>query len=230
MSGKRRTGSGRLGRELMWVRCAALLVGLTLTVGRLQVGADSSSLPVQQSRPAAASGCRQALNNDDFEGTGGWVEYSSLRASLISSFPPPSGAYHSGQFGAYLADYNNAHDHIAQEVTLPANATEVTLRYWWQVETAESTLRPYDFLTVTVDAVSGTPLATLEVLSNQDVGPAWQQSVHDLLAYRGQTVSLRFEARTDANRTTAFFLDDVQLRVCTPGAVTHRVYVSLVQR
>ncbi len=166
------------------------------------------------------AGCSQLLANSDFEGTGGWREFSKLGVSLISDFPPPSGSYHSGNRGAYLADYNNARDYIAQEVTIPADATQATLTFWWQVETQESALNAYDFLTVTVDAPLGTPLATVSSLSNQNAAPAWQQTQVDLLAYRGRTITLRFEATTDANRPTAFYLDDITLDVCTGTAAT----------
>ena len=164
--------------------------------------------------------CTQLLTNGDFEGTGGWVEYSSLNLPLISDFPPPSGAYRSGNRGAYLADYNQARDYIAQQVAIPADATQAVLTYWWQVETQETTLRAYDFLTVTVDAALEQPIAVIGSHSNQDAEAIWHQNTVDLSAYKGRTVYLRFEAVTDANRPTAFYLDDITLDVCRAAAAT----------
>ncbi len=166
--------------------------------------------------PQGTAGCSQVLANSDFEGGGGWTEFSQIGASLISNFPPPSGAYHSGAYGAYLADYNNAHDYIAQQVTIPADATQATLTFWWQVETQESASGVYDSLTVTVDNLLEQVIATLGSISNLDAGATWQQTSFDLLAYRGQTIFIRFDARTDANRPTAFYLDDITLDICVP--------------
>ncbi len=190
----------------------ALLALLALT------GAGVSTALAQPQSPANTAACNQVIVNSDFESTGGWTEYSKIGASLISNFPPPSGSYHSGTHGAYLADYNNAHDYIAQNITIPADATQATLTFWWQVESQESAVTAYDFLTVTVDSPLGQPVATLTSISNQDAGATWQQRTVDLLAYKGQSVVLRFDAVTDANRPTAFYLDDVTLDVCTPSA------------
>ena len=202
-------------RKAMWLGIT-LVVLLGLSIGAIGIG--YSAWAAGPKANAVAPGCTQVVANSDFEGTGGWTEFSSLGVSLISDFPPPSGSYHSGSKGAYLADYNNAHDYIEQTVTIPADATQATLSYWWQVETGESTLQPYDVLTVTLLSPQGTTLATLGTISNQDAGALWQETTADLLAYKGQSVTLRFEARTDANRPTAFYLDDITLEVCTPQA------------
>ena len=174
----------------------------------------------------AVRGCTDVLVNGDFEGTGGWIEYSRSGASLISNFPPPSGAYHSGERGAYLGDDNNAHDYIAQTVEIPGNAISVTLSYWWQVESDEDPAVPGDFLTVTVDSPLGTVLAAVDTLSSANAGTTWQEHRIDLSAYRGRRITLRFDVRTDASLPTAFFLDDIALDVCTP-APTSSVHVYL---
>ncbi len=201
-------------RGLQWGRILAVLL-LTSTGLLLLIGTTSRGSRAQAQQQNVA-GCRQVLLNSDFEGTGGWVQHSKLGVPLISKFPPASGSYHSGTHGAYLGGYNNAQDSIGQTFTIPADATQATLTYWWQVESQESTLSSYDVLTVTVDAPLGHPFATLGTLSNRDAKASWQQTSVDLLAYRGQALAVRFEARTDANRPTSFFLDDVTLRVCVP--------------
>lgn len=175
-------------------------------------------------------GCRNVLINGDFEGAGGWMTYSALGEPVISSFPPPSGTYHSGNKGAYLADYNNARDFIAQQVNIPVNATRVVLQYWWQVETQESTVRAYDSLTVAVDRPFGHAVEVLNTISNQDVGPVWHVSAHDLRRYRGRTVALRWEAQTDANRPTAFYVDDVTVLMCVGTTLGRETFLPLVAR
>ncbi len=201
---------------LLWL---SLVLGFALAVlwGSLSQSGTLAQASYGPSYSQAQGNCAQILANSDFESTGGWVEYSKTGEKLISTFPPPSGAYHSGTHGAYLADYNNAHDYIAQSVTIPSDATQAILTFWWQVETQESQIRGYDFLTVTVDAPLGQAIATLGSLSNQDASPTWQKTSFDLLSYRGQTIALRFDAITDANRPTAFYLDDITLEVCQPS-------------
>ncbi len=180
--------------------------------------------------PPLAAGCQNVIINGDFEGSGGWITYSALGAPLISSFPPPSGAYHSGTHGAYLADYNNARDFIAQQVNIPANATKALLQYWWQVESAESTLQPYDKLTVDVDRPLGQPVETINVISNQDAAARWNASSHNLLRYRGRTITVRWEATTDSNRPTAFYLDDVSFLICVDTTLNQHAYLPVVLR
>ncbi len=175
-------------------------------------------------------GCRDVLVNGNFESAGGWITYSALGVSVISSFPPPSGAYHSGRRGAYLGDYNLAHDFIAQQVNLPANATKAVLQYWWQVETQESALQPYDTLTVFVDRPFGQATEVLEILSNQNADPAWYVSAYDILRYRGRTITLRWEAKTDANRPTAFYVDDVMLLLCVDTTLRRHAFFPWVAR
>ncbi len=189
---------------------------------------------------AQAGSCSDVIVNGDFESEGGWDEYSAQGLHLISTFPPPSQSYHSGTHGAYLADYNNAHDRISQSVTIPVDAVSATLTYWWQVDTEESSDLARDVMSVTLDSSLGTPIAVLHVYSNLDAGAVWHQEDIDVSAYKGQTLILRFDARTDASLPTGFFVDDVALVVCessstptpTPTPVTRRPwgYLPLLWR
>jgi len=191
-----------------------LLLGLLIFIALLGLvglgGMYSRGVDAQE------NACVDLIVNGDFESDGGWEEYSSQGLHLISSFPPPSQSYHSGSRGAYLADYNNAEDRIYQEIALPADAISVTLTYWWQVDTEESSDLPRDALTVTLDAPLGTPITVLGVHSNLDAEAVWHQAEVDLSAYRGRTVVLRFEARTDGSLPTGFFIDDVSVITCQP--------------
>lgn len=236
--------TNRLNSQHLLLAILALTAALTLVTMLVSGGAIANNAPVA---PAAAQplpptptpgptptppppGCRNVLTNGDFESTGGWLTYSALSANVISGFPPPSGAYHSGTHGAYLADYNNAQDFVAHQINIPANATKAILQYWWQVESAESMVQPYDKMTVDVDLPLGHPVETINVISNQDAAPRWNVSAHNLLRYRGRTITVRWEARTDANRPTAFYLDDVSFLMCVGVSLNRHGYLPLVMR
>ncbi len=195
----------RSGKPLLMLLMFMALLGMLL-LGGMNSGNAWAQGPT----------CSDLIVNGDFESDGGWNEYSAQGIHLISSFPPPSQSYHSGSRGGYLADYNNAHDRLSQEIVLPTDAVTVTLVYWWQVDTEESSDLPRDAMTVTLDALPGTPVAVLNVHSNLDAAAVWHRAEADLSTYRGRTLVLRFEARTDGSLPTGFFIDDVSVIACRP--------------
>ncbi len=205
-------------RVLLVLMISFSLVVIVLTAVAVQ--AMGSNKPAGAG--AASLECRQFIANGGFEAADAWTVYSSGGMALLSSFPPPSGAYHSGQRGAYLGDYNNAVDYIAQKISIPADATKADLHVWWQIETEEDAQQAYDLLSATLEDSSGHVLATLHQWSNKDTAQVWQESQFNLLSYKGKSVTLRFTAHTDANLPTAFYLDDVNLNVCVPASTLTR--------
>jgi len=149
--------------------------------------------------------------NGGFEsGPTTWVQSSTGGYQLIDGTRPHTGAY-----SAYLGGYNNGTDTIYQQVSIPANATSATLRYWSYMTTQEACCTPYDYLYVEVRSTSGALLGTLQTLNNGGTKNAWIQSAAlNLIAYKGQTVRLQFRATTDVSLITSFFVDDVTLNVC----------------
>ncbi len=196
------------------------LISILAILGGLALLAWGSTQAWGGQKIAEPQSCSERITNGDFEGTGGWVEYSKAGASLISRFPPPSGSYHSGEWGAYLGDYNNAYDYIAQTVDIPFTATRVTLRYWWQIESDEDPASPGDFLTVTVKSGVGMSATVVDALASADASNEWREHTIDLSSYRGQRITLRFEVRTDEALPSAFFLDDVSVEACTGSTPT----------
>ncbi len=126
----------------------------------------------------------------------------------------------SGVNSAFLGGDNDASDLLLQGVTLPDDelpASEVisaTLRFWWGGITDEID-HPHDYLKVWLYNAAYEPLVELWSASDGDVGiGAWTQVELDVLAYKGQTVQIVFQALTDSQNATAFFVDDVALEVC----------------
>lgn len=152
------------------------------------------------------------LQNAGFEsGTSAWNEYSSGGFSLIST----AGAIptHAGSYYAWLGGYNSGTDYIEQSLSIPANTRTASLDFWYRIATSEtSAAYAFDFLKVELYSTSGVKLATLASLSNLNASAAWvKSSPLDVVAYKGQTVRLRFTATMDVSNTTSFFIDDVTL-------------------
>lgn len=152
--------------------------------------------------PAPAS----ALVNPGFEsGPGvGWTQSSSGGYQLITGDKPRAGAY-----GVWTGGYNGATEYVAQKVTVPANGA---LGYAYRIESQESTgASARDTLEVRVYSSTGALLATPRRLSNANTRNAWLQDRVSLASYAGQSVTVRFQVRTDGSRPTSFYLDDTSL-------------------
>lgn len=160
--------------------------------------------------------CTEAVSNGGFEELRlgkpiSWTLSSSGGYALADST-----WFRSHHTGAYLGGYNAASDVLSQTVTIPAEALEASLRLYYDVQTREgAAAQAVDTLLVQILDESGAVLADLAALSNLDSAGEWQELSFDLLAYAGQTITLRFQAATDAALPSAFFLDDVSLQVCT---------------
>jgi Zn-dependent metalloprotease len=101
---------------------------------------------------------------------------------------------------------------ITQPVTIPSNASAANLSFALHIDTSETANSvAYDKLMVTVKNSAGTVLATLATYSNLDMGSGYQVRNFDLLAYKGQTVTLSFASTEDSSLQTSFVLDRVSL-------------------
>jgi len=168
---------------------------------------EPTATPVATATPV---GCTETLTNGGFEnGTTPWVQTSKGGYQIITNTRPRTGT-----MSAYLAGYDRANDTIYQQLTIPSNATSATLTYYWNMATQETGSTKYDYMYARVQNSSGTTLATLETRSNVDVQNTWTKSTFNLLAYKGQTVRIHFQATTDRLYPTSFFVDDVSLSTC----------------
>lgn len=177
-------------------------------LGLLLAAVLPRTVPVTAQTAGLTLSCLELVQNGGFEqGAAGWQTFSAQGYDLISNFNP-----HTGSLGAYMGGVNNADDRLSQALTLPAGTT-LTLKAWWYLATAE-TAGTFDTLTIALTAADGTPLSTLATLGNTALPGQWAELTFDLTAYAGQSVVLRFAARTDQDLISEFYLDDIRLSAC----------------
>ena len=161
---------------------------------------------------SAASGCgaQQLIQNGGFQ-TGSispWTASSGVLTSASSSHPsyPTSDPYL-----AWIDGYKGAHtDTLAQTVTIPATCTTATLSFWLYIDSTDPTSKAYDTFTTQVVNSSGTVLATLGTLSNQNEGSGYVEHSYSVSSFIGQTITIKFtgvETLGDGY-DTSFFEDD----------------------
>ncbi|HEX6099986.1 MAG TPA: S8 family serine peptidase [Thermoanaerobaculia bacterium] len=151
----------------------------------------------------------QILLNPGFEeGAANWT----ATAGVIGA----SAQARTGSYFAWLNGYGNDHiDTLEQQVTIPSGATAATLSFWLKIATSETTTTTaYDNLRIQILDPSGTILATLATYSNLDqTSDAYQLEQFDVLAYKGQTIRVRFYGIEDFTLATSFMIDDTALDV-----------------
>ena len=159
----------------------------TLTVG--------STLPVQR------------VVNGGFEsGATGWAGTTTA----IGTFAGQTA--HEGTRYAWLGgNGRSTTETITQAVTIPAAATSASLTFALHIDTAETGSTVYDRLSVQVKNAAGTVLGTLATYTNVNPATGYQIRTFNLLAYKGQTVTLSFKATEDSSLQTSFVVDKVSL-------------------
>ena len=166
---------------------------------------------------SAAAGCtaQQLLGNPGFA-TGHispWTSTAGVLANVDEGVPSyPS----SDNWLAWLDGYGEAHtDTLAQTVTIPSNCKTATLSFWLFINTDDPTNKAYDTFTVQVLNSSGTVLATLATLSNQNESSGYVEHSYSLIPYIGQTVTIKFTGKETLGDgyDTNFFEDDNALNV-----------------
>ena len=150
------------------------------------------------------------IQNGGFEnGATPWQENSANGYELVDNSNP-----HTGQYSAYLCGYSYCDDAISQDFTVPSNASNITLSYWWYGATSRTSRTCRDTFTVSLLDGNGSVIGKVQSACNTSATRRWKQvsaNVTSLLSnYGGQTVTLLFEATTSSTQaTTSFFVDDV---------------------
>ncbi len=172
--------------------CGAGLVDATKTVAAVTGGGGTGG---------------QLFANPGFEsGVTGWSQTPGV---IDSSTGRPA---RTGSWKAWLDGYGTSHtDTLSQTVAVPSAAASATLSFWLRVDTAETGSIVYDTLRVQVLNTSGGVLATLATYSNVGATATYGQKSFNLSAYRGQTVTIRFDGTEDSSLQTSFVIDDTAL-------------------
>lgn len=166
---------------------------------------------------SAATGCtaQQLLGNPGFR-TGSlspWTATSGVLANVDDGVPSyPS----SDPYLAWLDGYGGAHtDTLAQTVTIPATCKNATLSFWLYINSNDPTNKAYDTFTIQVLNSSGTVLATLGTLSNENEGSGYVEHSYSVAPYIGQTITIKFTGKETLGDgyDTNFFEDDNALNV-----------------
>lgn len=156
----------------------------------------------------------QALSNPGFEnGQTPWQESSANGYQLVDTT-----SAHGGSYSAFLCGYNSCNDQIWQSVAIPSNATTIQLSFWLNVSTQESGSTCYDYFYARLRTSSGSTISTVKSLCNSTAS-GWKQYTFDvsstLSSYKGQTIQVYFQGKTDSYLTTSFFVDDAALNITT---------------
>src|SRR6202453_621364 len=160
---------------------------------------------------SAASGCgsQQLIQNGGFA-TGSispWTASSGVLTAESSSHPSyPS----TDPYLAWIDGYSGKHtDTLSQTVTIPASCTTATLSFWLYIDSDDPTGKAYDTFTTQVLNSSGTVLATLGTLSNQNEGTGYVEHSYSVSSFIGQTITIKFTGtETLSGYDTSFFEDD----------------------
>lgn len=157
----------------------------------------------------------QILSNPGFElgDGGGWVRTPGVITD------DPAIPARSGSFKARLGGGGVEQTHVLeQHLTVPGTAIAATLSFWLSVTTEDSASVPYDELRVQIlNGANAALLETLATYSNVDATGTYVQKTFDLLAYKGQPITIRFLGVEDGVYATAFVIDDTSLQIARPG-------------
>jgi murein DD-endopeptidase MepM/ murein hydrolase activator NlpD len=167
----------------------------------------------------ACPGCGEMLSNGGFEaGKTSWVE---VGVDIIDnrSYPNLPIPPYAGDWLAWFGGRNNASDKIYQNFLVPSGLKSARLRYAVYMSTAE-TSGIYDWILVELRTSNGTLIKQLDGIDNSYTPKnQWvirEFLVPELTAYQGQTLRISFDATTDGNNISSFYVDEVSFQAIPP--------------
>jgi hypothetical protein len=116
--------------------------------------------------PRLSLSSQELITNGTFQGnTSAWVTTGSFYANSTYT------RYNAEVGYAYLSNTdgtagNNLSGTVYQNITVPSNATSVSLSYWYNVGTFDTSGTAHDWLDVEIENTSGTVLAVPAIYSN----------------------------------------------------------------
>ena len=162
--------------------------------------------------PTSAVGqCEEKLVNGDFSsGRSGWL-FGNLARLESRGYSNPNSAY-----------LSHNEDYVAQKVDIPVDATSITIRFWMDLGSFDTSPVGNDVLWVEFSDLGLEPLWPVGGFDNTDADDVdgWEEHSFTLSGtalnlLRGQTVyfDLFLELNDDELQTWAY-LDDFSLQVC----------------
>lgn len=135
-----------------------------------------------------------------------------------------------GSYGAWFGNVLSYTDTLKQTITLPANRTGATLRFWRLVRSNEAATAANDLMQVIV--ISGGTERIVTTVTSAAARNQWVQVTLPLdLAASPASISLAFRGINNSSLVSSFFVDDVALTMpCGAGAqgVAESVAVAAV--
>ena len=193
--------------------------GRSPSPAHLGVPSASEIRPFAGPGGAEPQGTHQLLQNPGFE-SGGWYPWQISGSPDLTYL-----TQHSGIWSAHMGNYNFADDEIWQEVYIPADATDVTIDFWYRLSTSE-TWQQADYFCYGVWHQSGSPAYVLRCADFGRTGDRdWTRETYSLKGAEranvvGQTVLFGFFVTTDFFLRSRAWVDDTALYVTSAGAPT----------
>lgn len=136
-----------------------------------------------------------ALENGGMIGAGAWQQKARDGADLVVEDRARLGAYHDGR------------DDLRQRIRVGRDT-----RLVFDVKIESGSEDRGDVMLARLMNGKGKQIAILERYTGRDAAADWRRERLDLSRFAGREVYLSFHVRTDAERLTTFYLDDVSLK------------------
>jgi hypothetical protein len=164
--------------------------------------------------------CVELLRNSGFEsGRVDWVEVGVDVITSTSNPRLPVTPY-SGSWLSWLGGRNYAVDTLYQQFTVPQDFAGATLRYYLRKSTDENSSLSYDSMYIHLRSASGNFIQQLDFIDNTFTpNNQWvlrEIPLPTLVNYKGEQLRISFEATTDSNLVTNFYLDEVKITTDIP--------------
>jgi hypothetical protein len=191
-----------------FVAATQAALGALSTLAGLLTNPGPLPTPTITATPTATPAGPNRINDGNFEagdGGGAWEQHSAGGYALISQENPRQ-----GEWGGWFNQQNNAADTLCQTLTLPANAEQITLDFWWQMQTDE-VVYGYDWLETRARPEGASRPTVLARFDSGDLQHLWSPARLSLQDYAGANLELCFVSYADYWWVTHFFVDDVQV-------------------